>query len=351
MKTNIMIPEKIKIGFQNRDDTYTKMLAYVIYYDHKGKLRKEISWESWRKKDIEPVDYENTPTSGFVLNKKVGGNNRDWNPRQTYVRVYDPRGFEFEINVPNLLYILENTNSIKGKGLEGDFVYGWDGKELVLIPCDSPDYEEIAGQNKIIKDKTYIKAKELIVGAKYKTKDGNDVIYMGRYVEYGYRESNKGLNHWFCSENFNKYSWREPYNYFFTYKSLSDKIISCVSEEYSENYAELFDELQNNSYFSPYDPSKDEYIPYDFEIFKEKYKDKSMYGSSFYYSDKSECVKNSTIYFSSLDGYCEEKTTGDNYWNRKTERILIGTIEDVFNKYKPMYKKEYLANGRFYKER
>src|SRR5574343_1729160 len=139
MKSNIFIPKKIKVGFQNREDTYTKKLAYVIYYDEKGVLRKETSWQSWRDKTIEPVEFDNVPFSGFVLNKKVGGySNYHWNPRQTYVRIYDPRDFEFEITVPNLLYILENGNSIKGKGLEGDFVYGWDGTELVLIPTCAP---------------------------------------------------------------------------------------------------------------------------------------------------------------------------------------------------------------------
>jgi hypothetical protein len=31
MKANIFIPKEIKVGFQERDSTYTKKLAYVIY--------------------------------------------------------------------------------------------------------------------------------------------------------------------------------------------------------------------------------------------------------------------------------------------------------------------------------
>ena len=108
MKTNIFIPKKIKVGFQTRNDTYTKKLAYVIYYDQSNKLRKETSWNSWRDKNIEPEDYDNEPISGFVLNKKVGGVEESYyDVRKTYVRVFDPRGFEFEITIPNLLYILE----------------------------------------------------------------------------------------------------------------------------------------------------------------------------------------------------------------------------------------------------
>ncbi len=37
------IPSKIKVGFQERSDTYTGKLAYIIYYDNKGVLRKERS--------------------------------------------------------------------------------------------------------------------------------------------------------------------------------------------------------------------------------------------------------------------------------------------------------------------
>jgi len=165
MKSNIFIPEKINVGFQNRSDTYTKKLAYIIYYDQKGVLRKETSWNSWRDDKIENVIAKNVPTSGFVLNKKAGGYDTGWNHRQTYCRVYDPRGFEFEITIPNLLYILENTTSTKGKGLEGDFVYGWDGKDLILIPTDSPDYKELIEFNKLIYSKNYIKTKDLIIGA------------------------------------------------------------------------------------------------------------------------------------------------------------------------------------------
>lgn len=61
------------VGFQNRKDTFTGKLAYVIYYDEKGKLRKEHSWQNWRDRNIDPQELVNEPTTGFVLNKKVGG--------------------------------------------------------------------------------------------------------------------------------------------------------------------------------------------------------------------------------------------------------------------------------------
>lgn len=134
MKTNILIPNKINIGYVKRDDTYTGQLGFVTYFDNKDQLRKEKSWNDWRDESLGNNIYENKPLSGFVLNKKVGGDRYSWNPRQTYIRVYDPRGFEFEITIENLLYILDNTSCIVGKGLEGEFVYGWVNGQLLLIP-------------------------------------------------------------------------------------------------------------------------------------------------------------------------------------------------------------------------
>ena len=38
MKSNIFIPKRINVGYQNRSGTYTGKLAYIIYYDEKGTL-------------------------------------------------------------------------------------------------------------------------------------------------------------------------------------------------------------------------------------------------------------------------------------------------------------------------
>ena len=97
--TKLNIPKTITVGYQNRSDTFTKKLAYIIYTDAKGVLRKEASWNSWRDKKIDSETFDNTPQSDFVLNKHVGGYKSGWNHRNSYCRVYDPRGFEFEISI------------------------------------------------------------------------------------------------------------------------------------------------------------------------------------------------------------------------------------------------------------
>jgi len=180
----LFIPKRIRVGAQERSGTYTGKLAYVIYYDNKGKLRKETSWESWRDKKIEPQEFDNVPMDGFVLNKGVGGARESYgyNARNEYIRVYDPRNFEFEISVANLLFILQECNSYKGKGLEGKFVYSWQGTELVLLPAGCEDYKKSSLHTDM--QSMGVKVKELFPGAFYTTKKNEDVIYLGKFTQY-----------------------------------------------------------------------------------------------------------------------------------------------------------------------
>jgi len=176
----LFIPQKIRVGYQNRSDTYTKRLAYVIYYDSKGVLRKEKSWEGWRDKKIKADEFENKPHSGFVLNKGVQRYGH-WSSGRSMVRVYDDRGIEFEITISNLMFILMVTNCHK-RGLEGDFVYAWHGTELLLLPTGCEEYQESQDFTQLQTQK--IGTKDLIVGASYKTKKSEDIIYMGRFDWY-----------------------------------------------------------------------------------------------------------------------------------------------------------------------
>lgn len=184
MKTQLYIPDKIKVGYNKREDTYSKKLAYVIYYDQKGVLRKETSWRNWIQEEMGIDDFDNVPTEGFVLNKGVGGARQSygWNARNEYIRVYDPRGFEFEISVANLLWILQECTSIKGKGLVGEFVYSWEGKELVLLPVDTLEYKDCQSYTKLQSCK--ITSKDLEPGSIYMDSKQKKLIYLGKYDYY-----------------------------------------------------------------------------------------------------------------------------------------------------------------------
>lgn len=359
MKENIFIPKQINVGFQNRNDTYTKKLAYIIYFDEKGTLRKEISWNSWRDKSIPNIIHDNVPTEGFVLNKKVGDYCSDWNHRQAYVRVYDPRDFEFEITIENLLYILENTSSIKGKGLEGEFIYGWDGKDLVLIPTCSPDYQNISKFNEILQSNEVIKGKDLVLGATYLTKQNEKWIYMGKYQYYDYSNIPKqGKYFWFAKKS--KYESSDKGYSFEQIKTVTaGKLIKIIDSNCCDNYANIFDLMESNSSYCPYDETKDEFKHYTFEEFKNRqieytwsrnyyYNNNKDYRIEVKINDNKVIVKRKMIfsrqerYYGCYD-YHEYK-----YWDKVGDTEEYNTLEEVFNKYKPQYINKYLMNGKFY---
>lgn len=241
-QAQLLIPEKINVGFQNRGDTYTAKLGYVIYYDHKGVLRKEKSWQGWRDQKIDPQEFKNEPTEGFVLNRKVGGYKSDWNYRSAKIRIYDPRDWEFEISVENLLFILSVGDCSRGKGLEGKFVYAWEGTELVLLPVACENYKACTEYTQLQTCK--VKAKELIPGASYKTKKQEVLVYLGKFIKH---------------EIDSDHSWHKdktgPKQLFwngkdFVFLSGLTSIATLHSDVISPDYAELVDKYNKSIYGS-----------------------------------------------------------------------------------------------------
>jgi len=246
--TMMTIPEIINVGYQKRSDTYTGKLAYVVYTDVKGKLRKEKSWRGWCSDQIKKDEFKNEPTEGFVLNKGVGGQRQSygWNARNEYIRVYDPRDFEFEISVSNLLFILQECSSIKGKGLEGKFVYSWNGADLILLPCCSQEYTECVKYNenmvaKVTKD-------QMVEGCTYQMKSMINVMYLGRHPwfskEYDWSVPSKnylkslGKRHIFLDIDSNQTIYKVEKGFTNIAKRTSDEAIA--------DYANAYEKMQNS---------------------------------------------------------------------------------------------------------
>jgi hypothetical protein len=251
----MFIPTKIKVGYQERSGTYTGKLAYVIYYDNKGKLRKETSWESWRDKKIDPLEFTNEPTSGFVLNKGVGGvrGSSGWDARNEYIRVWDPRDFEFEISVANLLFILQETSSIKGKGLEGEFVYAWDGTELVLLPVGCEEYKNCA-QHTLRLDKK-VQAKDVKPGYSYVLKNGTQVLYLGRFLYNNYEGSYSEFNfcgkkHVFLNLDDPNPNWGSPYIVDSGFTKLAESVSTNALPQYPDELDKFMSSKYNGEFVS-----------------------------------------------------------------------------------------------------
>lgn len=390
MKSTIFIPKQINVGYQKRGGTYTGKLAYIIYFDEKGKLRKETSWNNWRDNDIENDIFENEPTEGFVLNKKVGDYSGHWgNHRQAYSRVYDPRGFEFEITIENLLFILEHCTSTKGKGLEGEFVYGWDGKELVLLPVDSPDYKEITKYSNILHDNYKLGAKTVQVGATYLTKTNEELTYIGKFDKYNYNWNHDKLLPNGESAHYDYY--KEKKQHFFFVGKTSDgsyylhthagswaKFVACLDENTHVDYAEMYEYMTGRTEFSPVDYESVQYIPYTYEEFEKKCTDLFLdenYVRSRHWSyrdikfnsdvrgklavikikDNGEGseIKPYVVFDYEIEEQYKPWYYSSTIQTRRasyTEKIQFKNLRELFDLYQPKYQVLHLVNGKLHSE-
>lgn len=239
MRSNLYIPKTIKVGFQKRTDTFTGKLGYVTYIDDKGMLRQENSWNGWRDKSIDSVEYTNEPQSNFVFNKDINRSGH-WSDI-TKVRIFDTRDFEFEIDVSNMMYILMHSD-ISKRDIAEDCVFAWSGKNLILLPVNSDEYRNSVINTK--KQNATFSFKNLVLGHTYSTKKQGDVIYLGhhewsqlKYVGNGKVREGVGKKHIFYSN-----------------KSYGDKFINLeakdlaeeVSTEIVSNYAILVEQLHKS---------------------------------------------------------------------------------------------------------
>ena len=237
--TNIFIPTKLRVGFQQRKDTYSGKLAYVTYYDLRGRLCKEKSWEGWRHKDIEPLELSNDPVDGFTINKDIARYSGEWfSSTRTMIRIHDSRGFEFEITTENLIGVLMHTDCLK-RGLEGKFVYAFCSGALILLPVNSEEYQSATKFTSNLSRN--VKAKELILGATYACKRTDPVVYLGKFPYRGYvlRYSGEVI------PQLPQYVFWDPADGEVVAKTKLDFLASCISPDPIPNYAEVVDKLVN----------------------------------------------------------------------------------------------------------
>jgi hypothetical protein len=166
------------------------------------------------------------------------------------IRVYDPRGFEFEIGVENLLYILQECTSTKGKGLEGEFVYAWDKSDLVLLPVSSQEYVSCRAFTDGLSKK--VSKADMKEGCVYITKKQEEVIYLGKQQWFDgdtysgetlYNYEDKGERHVFAYVG--KRDTYEPKWYCDTgFTKLASKVSDVISTEYAEKFEEFKKSLE-----------------------------------------------------------------------------------------------------------
>lgn len=313
--TKLFIPTKIKVGFQKRSDTFTGQLAYIIYYDEKGVLRKQTSWDGWRDSKIEALEFDNTPQANFVLNKGVQRYGH-WGSGRSVVRVHDNRNFEFEISIDNLIGILMHSDVSKRDIVE-ECIYAWAGKELVLLPVNSEEYKESIKYT--AKQSTKVSTKDLKPGIVYaQKKHDKNLTYIGYYpyYEYNYYYSSYSTD---CQKSKGKkHIFHDGKNFVIPAPTV---LSHAITDEVVENYATLVDD-----FFSS---------PYSGKILKLSVNPKEIIlQENAYYNTVPTCYKaiddNHVIMFSRIQSYSSDPTAKFDITNFRLMELKVGEKETNF---------------------
>jgi hypothetical protein len=166
MLRDIKFPEKYYVGFQKQRYSSAenfRMLGFATPNtgDHAFKKRK-ASVDGWSEKDLTPLDMENKPTHGFKIVDAVSR----YSTSNKKFRVEDPRGFELEIDVYNLLSIIEKHTIVQGTIME-PMLWGRYGNDNYLISSNSAEYKHHLSGPKV---------GALVAGMWMKNKAGN-ILY------------------------------------------------------------------------------------------------------------------------------------------------------------------------------
>lgn len=130
-------------------------------------------------------DVENKPASGFRITQSIA--RCGWNGGNKVVRIEDPRGFELEISVDNLVKVMSMTTVINGV-IQGECIWGRDGSSNILLPVNSEPYLD-AVKNTTDKNKAVISLRDVTIGDTVTVKastayEETTGVYLGMYRVY-----------------------------------------------------------------------------------------------------------------------------------------------------------------------
>ena len=276
------------------------------------------------------------------------------------------------------------------------------------MPVESPDYKKVNEYSNTINNNLMIKAKDLVIGATYLTKDNKQWIYMGKYDEWDewcytrddcekvFKSYNK-LEEWCYDHDVKKdnngaLSRHYPFKYnkvpaivgkrFVFYcngrfewkSSITNKLISVLDSKCCDNYAELFYKLEGTREYSPIDEEKKEYVPLTYEEFL-NYCTYEIYNGEIRYRDEnfiSHINGKYLLYEAENEYHMNDKFTIKKITDNRTDKVLDifpieekevhwcfkesevtkymipVTLKEIYDVMQPLIRQLYLKNGRKY---
>lgn len=159
--SSIKIPNKVYVGFQGRRSEDEVPLGFMTPYDDTAAGKKrQATVDGWangygRSKTFNSVIIDNEPMIGFKIGRAIRRSSR-YSGTSTAVRIEDPRGFELEISIENLVMLM-NRNIMEDCELMQECVWGRDGGKNVLLPVNSDEYKKYLDTQVLVSNKVSVK--------------------------------------------------------------------------------------------------------------------------------------------------------------------------------------------------
>lgn len=171
----ISIPNTVYVGFRVRDG---ELLGFLTPDGTDASaMKRRATVDKWRDSSIQPMTFTNDAIMGFKMVKSI--QRYGWNGGNVVVRILDPRGFEMEITVANLLAIMEENVIAQGE-IQTPCLWGRDGGKNYLIPTDSQIYRDAVAHTELKKQNVKkIPTNELKIGDTIRRTDGSLALYGG----------------------------------------------------------------------------------------------------------------------------------------------------------------------------
>jgi hypothetical protein len=135
--------------------------------------------------------------------------------------------------------------------LEGEFVYAWDGTELVLLPVDCTEYKSCT-QHTLRLDKK-VQAKDVKPGYSYVLKNGTSVLYLGRfpYNEGKYSQCKLlGTRHVFLDLDNSNPKYGSPYIVDSGFTKLAESVSTNALPQYPDELDRFLKSEYNGDFVS-----------------------------------------------------------------------------------------------------
>lgn len=159
---------------------------------------------------------DNTPRSGFKITDDIkrtywGGGNVVW-------RIFDPYGYELEIQSNNLMALIQTCGIDSGGIIPGNCVWGRDAGVNILLHESSEEYKNALHAAETLKPNKKVPMKDRIVGGLYTMQTGEQGIYLGKLWVWSedreiFRGGNIIFNDKVSAADIYQYKVQEPEQY------------------------------------------------------------------------------------------------------------------------------------------